>query len=158
MEIQQVGENRQRVTIRIRNTYSKKISCKTFADNSADSYSYGLNHKTYIMSDLAEKLAKLKAQATTQLNECGVTTIDDPLLDKLVNNLRLIVDNKDALLVSGADESELETVRKNFVVKKLGIEDKEKGAAGVSAVAKKMSGIRMKNRAAFYYMVQQELS
>ena len=60
---------------------------------------------------------------------------------------------KDALLVSGADESELETVRKNFVVKKLNINDKEKGAAAVSAVAGKMKGIRMKNRAAFYYMV-----
>ncbi len=109
------------------------------------------------MSELHEKLAKLKTQATNQLNECGVSDIDDELLDKLVGNLRLIVDNKDALLVSGADESELETVRKNFVVKKLGVEDKEKGATMVKAVADKMSGIRMKNRAAFYYMVQQEL-
>jgi len=109
------------------------------------------------MSELAEKLAKLKAQATKQLNECGVDKIDDELLDKLVNNLRLIVDNKDALLVSGADESELETVRKNFVAKKLGINDKEKGAAVVKSVATKMSGIRMKNRAAFYYMVQKEV-
>ncbi len=110
------------------------------------------------MSDLNEKLAKLKVQATSQLNECGVTNIDDATLDKLVGNLRLIVDNKDALLVSGSDDSELETVRKNFVVKKLGIDDKDKGAAAVKAVADKMSGIRMKNRAAFYYMVQKELS
>ena len=110
------------------------------------------------MSDLNEKLAKLKAQATSQLNDCNVSSIDDATLDKLVNNLRLIVDNKDALLVSGSDDSELETVRKNFVVKKLGIDDKDKGAAAVKAVAQKMSGIRMKNRAAFYYMVQKELS
>ncbi len=109
------------------------------------------------MSELNEKLAKLKIQATNQLGECGVSNIDDELLDKLVGNLRLIVDNKDALLVSGADESELETVRKNFVAKKLGIEDKDRGMAGVKAVADKMSGIRMKNRAAFYYLVQKEL-
>ena len=109
------------------------------------------------MSELNEKLAKLKAQAAKQLNECGVSSIDDALLDKLTGNLRLIVDNKDALLVSGSDESELETVRKNFVVKKLGIDDKDKGMAGVRAVADKMSGIRMKNRAAFYYLVQKEL-
>jgi len=110
------------------------------------------------MSELAEKLAKIRANAVSQLNECGVSDIDDGLLDTLVDRLKLIVDNKDALLVSGADESELETVRKNFVVKKLNIDDKEKGAAAVSAVAAKMKGIRMKNRAAFYYMVQQELS
>jgi len=108
------------------------------------------------MSELAGKLAKLKEQATNQLNECGVDNINDAILDKLVNNLRLIVDNKDALLVSGTDASELETVRKNFVVKKLGLNDKDKGAALVKAVAEKMSGIRMKNRAAFYYMVQKE--
>lgn len=110
------------------------------------------------MSELQEKLAKLKTQATNQLNECGVNDIDNELLDKLVNNLRLIVDNKDALLVSGADPSELETVRKNFVVKKLGIEDKDKAMGAIEGVAKQMSGIRMKNRAAFYYMVQKALS
>ncbi len=110
------------------------------------------------MSELAEKLAKIRANAVSQLNECGVSDIDNGLLDTLVDRLKLIVDNKDALLVSGGDESELETVRKNFVVKKLSIDDKEKGAAAVSAVAAKMKGIRMKNRAAFYYLVQKELS
>ena len=109
------------------------------------------------MSELAEKLAKIRANAVSQLTECGVSDIDDGLLDTLVDRLKLIVDNKDALLVSGTDESELETVRKNFVVKKLEIDDREKGAAAVSAVAEKMSGIHMKNRAAFYYLVQKEL-
>ena len=109
------------------------------------------------MSELDQKLAKLKEQAVSQLNECGVSDIDNELLDVLVGRLRLIVDNKDAILVSGADPSERETVRKNFVVKKLNIDDKDRGAAAVSAVAEKMSGIRMKNRAAFYYLVQKEL-
>lgn len=109
------------------------------------------------MSEIDDKLAKLKEQATAQLNQCGVSNINNELLDTLVGRLRLIVDNKDALLVSGTDPSELETVRKNFVVKKLNIDDKDRGATAVSAVADKMSGIKMKNRAAFYYMVQQEL-
>lgn len=110
------------------------------------------------MSELTEKLAKLKAQATAQLEKCGVTDIDNELLDTLVGRLRLIVDNKDALLVSGTDPKELETVRKNFVVKKLGIEDKEKAMAAINSVAKEMSSVKMKNRAAFYYMVQKKLS
>ena len=71
---------------------------------------------------------------------------------------RLVIDNKDALLVSGTDDSELETVRRKFVVKKLGVEDKDKGMAAVKTVKVKMSGIRMKNRVTFYYLVQQELS
>lgn len=110
------------------------------------------------MSELEEKLAKLKATAEKQLTECGVTDIDHELLDTLVGRLRLIVDNKDALLVSGGDPAELETVRKNFVVKKLGHNDKESGAAVVQTVADKMKGIKMKNRAAFYYMVQKEMA
>ncbi|MDG1101523.1 MAG: DUF2853 family protein [Saprospiraceae bacterium] len=71
---------------------------------------------------------------------------------------RLVIDNKDALLVSGTDDSELETVHRKFVEKKLGVEDKDKGMAAVKTVKVKMSGIRIKNRVTFYYLVQQELS
>lgn len=110
------------------------------------------------MSELAEKLAKLKDQAVSQLEESGVSNLDHGLLDDLVGRMKLIVDNKDAILVSGTDPAELETVRKNFVEKKLGISDKSKGEAAISKVADKMSGIRQKNRVAFYYMVQKELS
>jgi len=117
-----------------------------------------LNKNIYKMSDLKEKLEKVKAAATKQLNDCGVKKIDNELLDTLVGRLRLLVNNRDAMHVSGTDPKELETVRKNFVVKKLEIEDKDKGAAAVSAVAEKMKGIKMKNRAAFYYLVQKELS
>ncbi len=110
------------------------------------------------MSELAEKLAKLKDQAVSQLKESGVSNIDHGLLDDLVGRMRMIVDNQDAILVSGTDPSELETVRTNFVVKKLGVEDKDKAMAAINKVVGMMSGIRMKNRAAFYYMVQKELS
>ncbi len=110
------------------------------------------------MSDVTEKLAKLKEQAAKQLTDSGVSNIDNELLDTLVGRLRLIVDNKDALLVSGSDPSELETVRKNFVVKKLGINDKDKAMSAINEVANEMKGIKMKNRAAFYYMVQKKLS
>jgi len=110
------------------------------------------------MSELAEKLAKLKDQAVSQLNDSGVSSIDHDLLDDLVGRMRMIVDNKDAVLVSGTDPSELETVRTNFVAKKLGVDDKDKAMTAIHKVADKMSGIRMKNRAAFYYMVQKELS
>ncbi|MBJ2173027.1 DUF2853 family protein [Aureibaculum sp. A20] len=109
------------------------------------------------MSELAEKLAKLKEKAESQLKESGVSKIDTALVDDLVSRMRLIVSNKDAILVSGTDPKELETVRKNFVVKKLGVDDKEKGEAAVKKVAEKMSGIKQKNRVAFYYMVQKEL-
>lgn len=110
------------------------------------------------MSDTADKLASLKKTAVKQLNECGVSNIDDDRLDGYVNSLRSMVNNQDATLVSGTDESELETVRRNFVEKKLGISDKEKGMAAIKKVAEKMSSIRMKSRPAFYYLLHSELS
>lgn len=109
------------------------------------------------MSDLNEKLAKLKATAVSQLNECGVSNIDHNQLDGYVNSLKSMVDNVDATLVSGTDQSELETVRRNFVEKKLGVTDKDKAMSAISNVAGKMSSIRMKSRPAFYYLVQKEL-
>ena len=110
------------------------------------------------MSELGEKLAKFKAQATAQLTEVGISSIDDNVLDGLVQNLRLVIDNKDALLVSGTDDSELETVYKNFVERKLNISDRDKAMEAIRNVASQMSSIRMKNRAAFYYLVQNALS
>ena len=79
------------------------------------------------MSDTSEKLAKLKETSLTQLKECGVSKIDHDQLDRYVNSLRTMVGNRDALLVSGTDKRELETVYRNFVVKKCGVEDKDRG-------------------------------
>ncbi|MRH98913.1 DUF2853 family protein [Kriegella sp. EG-1] len=109
------------------------------------------------MSELSEKLAKLKATAVSQLTECGVSSIDNDTLDGYVNSLKSMVNNKDATLVSGTDESELETVRRNFVEKKLGVTDKDKAMGAIKSVADKMSGIRMKSRPAFYYLLKEEL-
>ncbi len=110
------------------------------------------------MSETSEKLAELKGIAIKQLNDCGVDSVDHGRLDQLVNRLKSMVDNLDATLVATGDESELETVRRNFVEKTLGISDKDKGMAAIHAVADKMSGVHQKNRSAFYYLVQDELS
>ena len=109
------------------------------------------------MSDLQQKLDAYKDKAVAQLEQCGVSDIDDSALTALVNNLKLVIDNNDALLVAGSDESELETVRKNFVVKKLGVDDVEQGKQAVNEVVATMSSIRMKNRAAFYYLLKKKI-
>jgi hypothetical protein len=109
------------------------------------------------MSETADKLAKMKETALAQLTKCGVSNVDNDQLDGYVNSLRTMVNNRDAVLVSGTDPSELETVYRNFVVKKCGVDDKEKGMKAVHAVAEKMKEINQKSRPAFYYMVANEL-
>lgn len=105
---------------------------------------------------MSEKLQKLIEKAESQIREVG-SEVDSAAVAEIAGRFKMMLDNKDAMLVSGTDESELETVRRNFVEKKLGITDKDQGAAIVSKVADKMSGIKMKNRVAFYYLIQQEL-
>ncbi|EDM42932.1 hypothetical protein SCB49_11567 [unidentified eubacterium SCB49] len=109
------------------------------------------------MSETSEKLAKLKETALSQLKECGVSNVDEEQLDGYVNSLRTMVGNRDALLVSGTDKAELATVYRNFVAKKLGVDDKDKGMKAIEAVAEKMSAIKQKSRPAFYYLVAKEL-
>jgi len=109
------------------------------------------------MSEQAEKLAKYKAEAEEQLKAAGESNIDDALLTERATALRVLMNNRDALYVAGTDAAELETVRKNFIVKKLGVQDKAKGEATCKAVAEKMKGSRMKNRAAFYYLCAKAL-
>lgn len=105
---------------------------------------------------MEDKFAMLIEKATAQIKEVG-SDVDSALVEEIAGRFKMMLDNKDAMLVSGSDPSELETVRKNFVEKKLGIADKEKGAAIVSKIADKMSGIKMKSRVAFYYLIQKEV-
>lgn len=105
-----------------------------------------------------DKLQALKNNAMQQLKDCGVSNVNEARLDQYVNSLKTMVNNRDALLVSGTDDAELQTVRRNFVEKKLGISDKDKGMAAIKKVADKMSSIRQKSRPAFYYLVAEELS
>lgn len=109
------------------------------------------------MSERAEKLAKLIAKATSQIKESGHSNVDSDLVSDIAGRFTMMLDNRDAMLVSGSDPSELETVRKNFVEKKLGISDKDKAMDAIKKVAGQMSGVKMKSRVAFYYLVQKEL-
>ena len=49
--------------------------------------------------------------------------VDHALLEKVARSLGPSIYNADSSLVSGSDKSELETVKKNFMVKKLGLPD-----------------------------------
>ena len=108
---------------------------------------------------MSEAVEKLKEKALAQISEAGVSRVDNAKLDVIVDRLKSIASRRDMILVAGTDPKELETVRTNFVVKHCGVSDKEKGAAAVSAVAKEMgaAGIKLKNRAAFYYLVEKKL-
>ena len=78
---------------------------------------------------------------------------DNAIVTKIEKYLGASLKNRDAKYVSCSDETELETIVKGFMKKKLGIEDKDAAMEKVKAVCAEMKPVRMKNRVTFYYLL-----
>jgi DNA mismatch repair ATPase MutL len=78
--------------------------------------------------------------------------VDEDFLAIIVKNLGPSIYRKDAELVSCSDPKELDTVRQNFLIKKLGL-DASKAVldAAIQDVCSELKGVRNKYRATFYY-------
>lgn len=86
-------------------------------------------------------------------NKCGITP-DMALLTKVTIGCGPAIYNPDASTVAGSQEHELETVKNNFLIKKLGLEDGPKLAEAIDAVlAAYGRSERNKYRAVVYYML-----
>ncbi len=66
-------------------------------------------------------------------NKCGVTP-DMDLLAKVTTGCGPSIYNADASTVSGGDPKELETVKNNFLIKKLGLSDNAELDAAIASV------------------------
>ena len=76
------------------------------------------------------------------------------LLKAVTKGLGPSIYKKDAETVSGTDAKELETVKKNFLIKKLGLADSPELDKAIDEVVEKIGkSERNKYRAVFYYML-----
>jgi len=104
------------------------------------------------MSKLDEKI-ELYTKSANDLN----LGLDSELIAAVTKGLGPSIYNKDAQSVSCGDSSELETVKKNFLIKKLGLEDSDKLDDAIKAVCQKMgTSNRNKYRALFYALLAKE--
>lgn len=86
-------------------------------------------------------------------NKCGMTP-DMDLLTKVTIGCGPAIYDADAQTVAASQESELETVKKNFLMKKLGLSDGPALDEAIqSAINTYGSSERNKYRAAFYYLL-----
>ena len=60
---------------------------------------------------------------TTEFKNTIKIEVDVELLKKVTRGLGPSIYNQDSSKVSGSDKSELETVKQNFLIKKLGLKD-----------------------------------
>ena len=86
-------------------------------------------------------------------NKCGMDP-DMDLLTKVTIGCGPSIYNADASTVAGSQKSELETVRANFLIKKLGLSDGPELMAAIDSVIETYGrSERNKYRAVVYYML-----
>ena len=101
-------------------------------------------------------MSKLEAKIALYQRECEKLGIacNTSLLAKVTRGLGPAIYSKDAETVSGNDEKEKETVKKNFLIKKLGMQDSPLLDAAIEKVLERMGrSNRNKYRAIVYYLL-----
>ena len=83
-------------------------------------------------------------------------TADDAVVGKIVKHLGIALRNRDSSLVSCSDPDEVQRVRENWCIKKLGA-DAEASDAAIKAVCQDMKDDRSKSRVTFYYLCAEKL-
>lgn len=83
--------------------------------------------------------------------------VNEDLLKAIVKTYRLVLSKKDAKHVACGQESELATVKKNFIIKKLGFTDSDKADKAIEEVCAEMKSDKFKSRATFYYLLAKKL-
>lgn len=103
---------------------------------------------------MANKKDQLIVKYTTHLREKLKVEPDMDLLAKVTHGLGPAIYNRDAATVSGSSESELETVKQNFLIKKLKLEDTPLLMETILKIMKQYgTSERTKYRAVVYYML-----
>ncbi|MEP5254610.1 MULTISPECIES: DUF2853 family protein [Winogradskyella] len=86
-------------------------------------------------------------------DKCGVTP-DMDLLTKVTIGLGPSIYNADSSTVSGSDAKEIATVKNNFLIKKLGLEDSEALDSAIDSVIEQYGrSNRSKYRVVIYYLL-----
>jgi Asp/Glu/hydantoin racemase len=107
------------------------------------------------MSKFDECMAKYTSSISAQ---SVAVTVNEALLTKVAKGLGPSIYLGDASMVSCSDQSELDRVKNNFLIKKMGLADSAKLDAAIKTVCDQMgSSNRTKHRAVFYYLLVENL-
>ena len=102
------------------------------------------------MSKRDDLIVKYAADLKDKIGE----TPDMDFLTKVTIGCGPSIYNKDAATVSGSDDKELATVKNNFLIKKLGLEDSAELDKAIASVMEKYGkSNRNKYRAVVYYLL-----
>lgn len=91
-----------------------------------------------------DHMADLKKFAKKPINEAAAAG--------MIKNYALVMSKPDTRYVACSDPSELETVRENFVKKKMGVKSADADAV-IKATCEHMKSDKTKSRLTFYYLL-----
>ena len=84
-------------------------------------------------------------------------SVDADVVAAMEKTYRLVLSQADSAVVAYGDPAELETLKKNFLVKKLGLSDADGLDDAIAAVGEKMKGVSRKSRLTVYYLLAEQL-
>ncbi len=84
-------------------------------------------------------------------------SVDEAVVASMEKTYRLVLSRPDSALVAFTDADEIQTVKKNFIVGKLGVTDDAAADAAIETVNKKMAGVTRRGRLTVYYLIAEEL-
>lgn len=91
-------------------------------------------------------------KSIAQLKEVG-ECVNTELVEKIVKRLGIANQSMDASHVAASDKSEVERLKKNFVIKKLEQPDTPETQEAIDQVLERMKPIKFKQRGAVYYLL-----
>lgn len=101
-------------------------------------------------------MSKFDDALATYLEEAGKLglSVDNSLLEKVTKGLGPSIYNADSSKVSSSDPKELERVKQNFLIKKLGLSDGPELDKHIEGVVNQLGSSNPKKyRALFYYLL-----
>lgn len=102
---------------------------------------------------MSKRAALIETYATDLREKCG-EAVDMDLLTKVTIGCGPAIYRADASLVAGSDPKELETVKRNFLIGKLGLADGPELDAAIDQVMERYGrDNRNKYRAVVYYLL-----
>ena len=102
---------------------------------------------------MGAKEVLISKYATELKEKCGINP-DMDLLTKITISCGPSIYNPDSSVIGGTQQSEIITVKKNFLIKKLGLPDSPALKAGIDAVLKQYGeSNKNKYRAVVYYLL-----
>lgn len=108
---------------------------------------------TLNISTAMSKFDEAMSGYVKELDRMGVKANED-LLKAIAKSLGPVIYNADASLVSTSNQAELDRVKDNYLIKKLGLSDGSELDAAIKEVGEQFgSSNRNKYRAVFYYLL-----